>query len=186
VMVAIDGALLAFLIATRPWIALGPGGSTKLVVAAIAISAALPWIVIPSKNDVATGRFVEMHPDRWVNQTVFDVKDLEPFIPADKLPTDGKIVLWRQGCTHCAAHLRKMAREDDGSQPIVLLQIQDDLKDSRAVDAMPAGPHVTMLATPENKELVVTTPWEFHVAGGVITESISPEQAEAMDKELAK
>jgi hypothetical protein len=117
---------------------------------------------------------------------VFEIGELAPFVPGDKLPTDGKLVLWRQGCTHCAAHLRKMAREDDGSQPIVMLQIQDDLKDSRAVDAMPNGPHVTMLATPADKEIVVTTPWELHVAGGVVDGTISPKEAEALDGEAAK
>jgi hypothetical protein len=186
VMVAIDGALLAFLLATRPWRSLGTGGSTKLLAAAIAISAALPWIVIPSEHDVATQRYVEMHPDRWLQKNVFEIGELAPYIPADKLPTDGKIVLWRQGCTHCAAHLRKMAREDDGSQPIVLLQIRDDLTASREVDAMPNGQHVTSLATPENKEMVITTPWEFQITGGVVTNSVSPEQAEALDGAAAK
>jgi hypothetical protein len=95
---------------------------------------------------------------------------------------DGRVVLWRQGCTHCAAHLRQMAEQDDGMTPILLVQIRDDLKDGRAVDLMPQGPHVTSAMLPENQEVVIQTPWELRVEGGTITAAFDEEHAKALSE----
>jgi hypothetical protein len=187
-MVAIDGALIAALLASRPWKWQPASGAHPLLLAAIVCASAfVPWIAIPSQGDASKPqRYTELDPAKWVNRNVFDIAELTRWVPTDKLPTDGKIVLWRQGCEHCAAHLRKMAAEDDGSQPIVLLQIKDDLENSREVDAMPNGPHVTMLALPDNLQVPTTTPWEVHVAGGVVTEALDRAHAEALDHSVPK
>jgi hypothetical protein len=189
-MVGIDSALVVFLLATRPWKTITSAGVRPEIAAGIiALSAALPWVVIRTGNVEAPGqlptniRYVELNPDKWVNRNVYDIAELTRWIPTEKLPTDGKIVLWRQGCDHCALHLREMAREDDGSRPIVLLQIRDDLQSAREVDAMPIGPHVTMLAMPEELQVPIETPWEIRVDGGVVKEAIDRQHAEAMDKE---
>jgi hypothetical protein len=190
-MVGIDSALVVLLLVTRPWSTITKSGVRPDVVAAIiALSAALPWLVIRTEAGPATtpgeptkARYVQLDPDKWLNKNVYEIAELTRWIPAEKLPTDGKIVLWRQGCDHCALHLRKMAREDDGSRPIVLLQIRDDLESSREVDAMPAGPHVTMLSTPDNQQVMIETPWEIRVEGGLVKEAIDRPHAEAMDKE---
>jgi hypothetical protein len=187
-MVGVDGALLALLLATRPWKMIEGSGANPLVLAgAVAISAIVPWIAIPSQGDASkTERYVMLEPAKWVSKNVFEIEQLSRWVPADKLPTDGKIVLWRQGCEHCAAHLRRMASEDDGSQPIVLLQIKDDLTSSREVDAMPNGPHVTMVSTPDNREFPIETPWEIHVEGGIVTAALDREHAEALDQAAGK
>jgi hypothetical protein len=106
---------------------------------------------------------------------------LTQWVAAEKLPTDGVIVLWRQGCTHCAQHLREMANGDKGDHPIVLLQIQDDEKDSRAVDALPSGAHVTMAEFPKGLQFVLETPWEITVAGGNVTAARDRAQLESAD-----
>jgi hypothetical protein len=46
--------------------------------------------------------------------------------------------------------------------------VRDDLKSSRAVEAMPNGPNVTQVELPENQEFSVTTPIEIVVEGGVV------------------
>jgi hypothetical protein len=187
-MVAIDSALVVFLLATRPWKTIVESGARpELAAALIALSAALPWIVIRSEpgapvkpgQPAVLPRYVELNPAKWLHKNVYDIAELTRWVPPEQLPTDGKIVLWRQGCAHCATHLRDMARDDDGSRPILLLQIRDDLKDSRAVDAMPIGPHVTALAMPENLDVPILTPWEARVEGGVVQQVVDPEQAQA-------
>jgi hypothetical protein len=187
-MLAIDGSLIAAVIASQPWKRQPASGVHPLLLAVVVgASAFIPWIAIPSQGDASKPqRYTELDPAKWVNQNVFEIAELTRWVPADKLPTDGKIVIWRQGCEHCAAHLRKMAAEDDGSQPIVLLQIKDDLESSREVDAMPNGPHVTEFALPNNLQVPITTPWEIHVAGGVVTEALDQQQAEALDHSAPK
>ena len=187
-MVAIDGTLLLALLATRPWKTSPARGASPLFLAAVvAVSAIIPWVAIPSQSGGANPpRYVELDPNTWVHQNVFDISQLTRWVPAEKLPTDGKIVLWRQGCDHCAAHLRKMASEDDGSQPIVLVQIKDDLESSREVDAMPNGPHVAMFSMPDNLQVPIETPWEIRVEGGVVKEALDREHAEAVDRATAK
>jgi hypothetical protein len=61
-----------------------------------------------------------------------------------------------------------MANKDDGSRQILLVQARDDLKNSRAVDAMPQGGHVTTFEFPENLQCAFETPCEVVVEGGVV------------------
>jgi len=72
-------------------------------------------------------------------------------------------------------HLRELANGDRGDHPIVLIQIQDDPKDSRAVEAMPDGAHVTKLEFPKDMQVMVQTPWDFTVVGGTVTVALDPE-----------
>jgi hypothetical protein len=186
VMLAVDSALLAGMLLARPWSSIrGWGLPSPLLAAGVAIAFVLPWLVIPSaappKEGEAAGRqrYVMMDPGKWVNRAIFEIDELTPWVKAEELPTDGRVVLWRQGCDHCAAHLRQIASEDDGTQPILLVQIRDDLDQSRAVDMMPQGPHVTSVALPENQQFFVETPWDVRVAGGVVTAALDRQAVEA-------
>jgi hypothetical protein len=192
VMLAVDSALILGLLLTRPWRSMGLSSRRLAPLAAcVAIGFALPWIVIrnpgaapvagqdPAGTLAPAPRYVVMEPDTWVQKSVYDVADLTRWIEQDKLPTDGRIVLWRQSCEHCAAHLRLMADSKDETVPILLVQIRDDLKAGRAVDLMPNGPNVTHVELPENQEIVLQTPWELVVEGGVITAALDEEHAKA-------
>ena len=190
VMLWVDSALLLALLLARPWRSTSRAVGRRLAPlgACIAVAFALPWIVIRNPGAAsadgqaaAAPRWVEMQPDKWVNKSVFDVEDLTRWIAQDKLPTEGKIVLWRQSCEHCAAHLRLMAGVHDETTPILLVQIRDDLKASRAVDLMPDGPNVSHVELPENQEIVLQTPWELRVEGGVITSALPPQPDELQE-----
>jgi hypothetical protein len=187
VMMAIDGGLLAFLLATQPWRRLKSAGAPIVAVAlAVVVSFAAPWLVIKSssgdnvvtpangdpKTPPANVRYVVLYPERWVGKSIYDIGDFAPYVGADKLPTDGRIVLWRQSCDHCAKHLRDMANEKDESQLILLVQVADDLDKGRAVDAMPSGANVTQVVLPETPSFTVETPVEIRVAGGVVTAAL--------------
>jgi hypothetical protein len=120
----------------------------------------------------ATPRWIVLEPDKWVGQTIYDIAELTPWVEAEKLPTDGVLIFWRQGCSHCAEHLRALAGLDKGEQPITLVQIRDDLKDGRAVDIMPEGGHVQQLFLPENLQVMLQTPHELELSGGQVTRSL--------------
>jgi hypothetical protein len=198
-MMAVDSALLLFLLATKPWSSIKRGGAgIGLVLGALLLSFALPavWIrvrqsetpVTPATGSGTTAPVVKapawltLDPAKWVGKSVYDIEEITKWIPAEKLPSDGKIVLWRQGCTHCAEHLRAMANGDKGEHPILLLQIQDDEKDSRAVDALPAGAHVTLAEFPKGMQVVLETPWDITVAGGNVTAALDRAALEAAPK----
>lgn len=196
-MIAVDSALLLFLLATKPWVALrARGAGIGIVLGACLLAFALPpvWIrvrqhegpVTPpgtgTPGPVKQPDWLTLDPAKWIGKSVYEIEELAKWVPAEKLPTDGQIVLWRQGCTHCAEHLRAMANGDKGDHPILLLQIQDDEKDSRAVDAMPAGAHVTTAEFPKGMQVVLETPWDITVAGGNVTAALDREQLEAAPK----
>lgn len=186
VMTAIDSVLLLALLATQPWKRLvNPAVHVVVVALGLVVLAVVPWYTVKGRSGGAAPSFVVIHPDHWVNQVVYDVKELTDHLePADveKLPTDGLVLLWRQSCEHCRDHLRTLANDaalNDGTHPIVLVQLRDDLKNAPVVDALPQGPHVTMLQFKLGPDFAIQTPWELHVEGGVITKALDEEHAKA-------
>ena len=187
IMLGVDSVLLISLLVSRPWSSIrGPGLSSLALAAGIALSFALPWLLIPSSTTPSSEtpgqapRYVIWEPGKWVNRPIYEIEDLTRWVKTEEFPMDGKVVLWRQGCDHCAAHLRMMAEQDDGMQSILLVQIRDDLKDGRSVDLMPQGPHVTNAVLPENQEVVLTTPWELRIEGGMITSALDEKHAQEL------
>jgi len=85
--------------------------------------------------------------------------------------------LARVGLAREAAGL--LSDDKDETVPILLVQIRDDMNVGRAVDLMPNGPNVTHAELPENQEVVLQTPWELRVEGGVITAALDEEHAKA-------
>lgn len=186
-MLSVDAALLLAMLLSRPWKRLsGPGLSSIALVIGFAISCAAPWLLIhsagsgdapivvdPSTGEVTSGgskvRYIELHPTAWNGQAVYDLTELTPWIPSELLPIEGSIVFWRQGCDVCATHLREIAANNDATKQILLVQVRDDLKSGRSVDALPEGGNVTSHALPENLEFILTTPCEVTVQGGLVT-----------------
>jgi len=188
VMLGVDSVLLISLLLSRPWSSIrGPGLPSLALAAGIAVSFALPWLLIQSPAlSTSPGqprpapRYVVWEPETWIHRPIYEIDDLTRWVKTEEFPMDGKVVLWRQGCDHCAAHLRVMAEKDDGMVPILLVQLRDDLKDGRAVDMMPQGPHVTNAMLPENQEIVVTTPWELRIEGGMVTATLDEKHAKEL------
>ncbi len=186
-MLSVDGALLLAILISRPWKRLrGPGLSTIALLVGFAIAWSAPWLLIHSANstdgpivvDATTGevtsggqkvRYVTLDPASWNGKAVYDIAELTAWIPAEAMPVEGSIVFWRQGCDVCATHLREMAANNDTTKQVLLVQVRDDLKNGRAVDALPQGGNVTSHAFPENVEFAFTTPCEVTVEGGVVT-----------------
>ncbi len=185
-MMAIDGVLLALVLLSRPWKHWSGAPwftkpSAALVGALGLLGAIAPWLVIPGSapatstaagDGAAAGapaaRYEVWQPERWVGQMVYDIPELAAHVGEAGLPVDGVVVLWRQSCDHCKKHLEEMRGADKADRQIVLLQLQDDLKSSRVVEALPEGAHVSRFQTPAGVDIVLTTPWDIVVAGGVV------------------
>jgi len=187
VMAVIDGVLLLAMLASRPWARrAGPDLSLAVLALGLVIAAVVPWLYIEKRTSGPEAEFVVIHPERWVNQVIYDVAELQQHMhPGDveKLPTDGFVILWRQSCEHCAAHLHELANDkvkNDGSRPIVLLQILDDLENARVVTAMPQGPHVSELQFKQGPQFAIQAPWEIVVEGGLVTAALDEEHAKAL------
>jgi hypothetical protein len=188
VMLSVDGVLLLAMLLARPWRTLGPRGLPTAVLAVGLLSSwAAPWLLIRSAStdsgpvvvDTETGRvttggtevrYVNLDPASWKGRVIHDVADLAPWIPTEMLPVEGYVVFWRQGCDVCAKHLRELTSKDDGSKQILLVQVRDDLANTRVVDALPQGAHVSNYAFPENVEFVFTTPCEIVVQGATVVD----------------
>ncbi len=243
VMLAIDGIVLAGVLATRPWSSLsGPGAPWAVVGTAIVVAIALPWLVIgdhggsvapvaggngaqqssgsqastpgsathpgsgtqsngsqsttpapsgtpttgttktpPPPTDSSQKIWIELHPEKWAGKTIYDVAELTKYVSTDTIPSDGRIVFWRQGCTHCADHLRELANETI-TEPLLLVQVPDDLKDARAVDAMPSGANVTELSLPAGTVGLFETPFEVRIEGGVVKKVLFKDDFEKTSK----
>lgn len=205
VMASIDSVFLLAMLATQPW-KRTPGPNLRLALAGVIALACAAWPPLqlraelvgfkptPVDGTVQTGapaptpRFIVIHPDQWVGQSIFDVRELSDHMEpgdADKLPTDGYIVVWRHSCEHCKKHLHELANDrvkNDGTKPIVLVQIRDDLEMAPVVDALPQGPHVTQIALKIGPAFAIQTPWEIVVEGGVVTAALDEEHAEALKK----
>ncbi len=131
--------------------------------------------------DPAQKIWVELHPEKWAGRSIYDVTELTKYVATDAIPSDGRIVFWRQGCTHCADHLRQMANETI-TEPLLLVQVPDDLKDSRAVDAMPSGANVTEISLPAGTVGLFETPFEARIEGGVVKQVLFKDDFEKPPK----
>ncbi|MDZ4772201.1 MAG: hypothetical protein SGI72_03610 [Planctomycetota bacterium] len=198
VMLGIDSAFLGFVLVTKPWKSLSPPGlSTPLMLLGVLVSIALPFLVVrpeqpvmpltvnggttvvdPGSTTTTPSRvYINMDPGKWSGKSIYDIEEFTRLVPMDKIPSDGRIVLWRQSCDHCAKHLRDLANEKGAPTPILLVQVMDDLKSGAAVDVKPSGGHVTEVQMPLGEGLF-TTPVEIRVEGGVVTAVLYEEDFE--------
>ncbi len=90
-------------------------------------------------------------------------------------PTEGKVVLWRISCDHCAAHLEELQRTEADlmaqgqfPEPLSLVRVPDDDKATPLVELKPEMV-LADLTLPRGYEYVVETPSELMLSGGVVT-----------------
>ena len=200
VMLCVDAALLLGLLITRPWSSL----TTKLLLPApLALIAAVAVAYVPrldhfdrstSIEDIVLGGssaeatdadgseaddpsagtgYVVIDLAGAVGKNVADT-DLGKLLGAE-CPTEGKVVLWRISCDHCAAHLEELQRKEAeamaaGQFPenLSLVRVPDDASSAPLVEIKPEMV-LADLTLPEGYEYVVETPSEVTIAGGVVT-----------------
>ena len=190
VMLAIDAALLVAMLAARPWrIPRGAADGRALVLwfplALVAVAA--PFLKFRPTGNLApaqvvneTGELVWAPPpaESWPPYVAPNVREwigkplaqteLGVWFDTSLWPPDATCILWRQSCSHCAAHLRELAQADDGSTFYVLVRIPGDEGEAPAVDLRPMVLPEYDLVWP-GPELIVTPPIELAIEGGVVS-----------------
>lgn len=201
-MAAIDGALLALVLGTRPWSA--RLWSTPLPVAALALvlGLAAPWLYdrgsAPTRASGSGGDVAEngdggsgarpgwhvLEVETWEGSDVLDI-DLATFLPEGGTTLmPGTWVLYRDSCPHCAEHLREMAFQDPGDEPITLIRIPEDLgPESVVVDLVPQGAHVVQVDLEGGIDYVLQAPVDLRVEYDLLVSRVR--DADAMETDGA-
>jgi len=102
-MMGVDSALLLALLASKPWISIrSRGAGIGIVLCALILAFAAPavWIHVrqreeppkpPSGNGTAatvkSPDWLELHPEKWMGKSVYDIEELTKYVAAEKLPT---------------------------------------------------------------------------------------------------
>lgn len=186
VMLAIDGALLIAMLASRPWriarSTLSPGlGRLRAaaVVLAVAVSVGAPFALDrQAKGAVAAGddggqaalpSYAVLSPAKWVGKPLAD-SELARWLDLSRLPQDGLFVFYRQTCEHCAAHLFELAANEQGDRAVVLVRVVDktDTAANNVIQVKPQGPYVSEVELSGGIDWVVTTPADAVIEQGIV------------------
>lgn len=203
VMLCVDAALLLGLLVTRPWSSLTTKlllPAPLALIAAVAVAyvprleqfdrnlsiddIALGGGAAAEAGDEQNGDSDAADPSNGTGYLVIDLADAVGKDVADtdlgkllgaECPTEGKVVLWRISCDHCAAHLEELQRKEAeamaaGQFPenLSLVRVPDDASSEPLVEIKPEMV-LADLTLPEGYEYVVETPSEVTIAGGVVT-----------------
>ena len=179
-MLAIDGALLALLLALRPWRrrrAVRRAWVAPVALVAVVAAVASPWLLdrelaAPAgeeSGEAGLPGYVVLDVEDWVGRPLAGTP-LGRFLDPEVLPSEGLLVVYRMTCSHCAEELFELAASDDGSRPITLVRVVDDgeQESDHVVEIKPEGPHVRDVELPRGVDWVVTTPAELELEAGVI------------------
>ena len=196
VMIGIDAALLALILATRPWSAFG-NRPLRLVplVPLFAVAIAAPWYKFktattlkpepavetaatnPEQAEVPAGwslpdplpDFHWFESDGWVGNDVHDI-DLSIFIDPDLIPLDGEVVFYRQTCDHCKEHLEELATNPP-LMPLTLVRVAEigDTPENEVTHIKPAD-HIPLELPALERGYGLDTPSRMLVEGWTVTE----------------
>ena len=170
VMLAIDAALLALLIASRPWRARLWSTPLLAVAAAAALALGAPWLHDRSQPTGGSGEgpgrpaFHVLEVENWEGTNALET-DLASFLPdGGTTLMPGTWVVYRDSCPHCAEHLRLMKGNDPMSETITLIKIPEGLApEAVVVDIKPEGAHVTEVTLTEGIDYVLEAPVDMRV-----------------------
>ena len=179
-MLAIDGTLLAALLAARPWRSDRPRRKLLVPIGAALVAAwALPFglvgsgLAAPGSADpvAEAGRWLDWNPQTWAGKPLRE-SGLASVIDVEVYPQDATWVIYSPTCEHCAAYLRRVAGEfEQAPKMYVLVQLPVLAGAPVEVDLKPPGEEV---ALPADIEYVLTPPWVLEVAGGVVQSAEHP------------
>jgi hypothetical protein len=186
VMLALDSAFLAGLVALRPWSRAAAGLPLPVPAALAAAALAVPWFLdreLAPGEVVADGRavgqpWIELDIEDWIGKDLWETplgrEPLQPFLDLGKLPLDGLWVFWRATCDHCATHLEHLAESESGGRLVALIQLEEqhDTLANRVVHLLPDGNFVARAALPARFAYILQTPGELLLEGGRIVSAV--------------
>ena len=184
VMMGIDGFFLLGILLSRPWRSRAePIGPFLLIpIAAVACTVLPFWYIgeqggvkppptgpdgagAPSETDI---RWVVLDILKWTDQFIYDTELAGVMPDLETMPIDGLYVFYRPDCEHCAQHLQELAMMDDGSQPIVLMRIEEKNQGDPQALTLPIGGHVIETTLVKGPQYLLETPAEFYLEGGLV------------------
>lgn len=179
-MLAVDGSLLAFMLATRPLRSIAPRPAPKLALAAsFAVAAALPWLVVPraptAPVESAQGgwrlpqvlpRYAVLRPAEWEGQPI-ERSELAVWMDVAQHSPDATWILYRINCPHCAELLQRLAAEyPTDPKPYVLVAFREPRDEAeRVVHVLPPGEQVDLT---DSVAWQIETPWTLLLEGGLV------------------
>ncbi len=175
-MLAVDGALLALLLLSRPW-RMEPGRLDLpwIVIATAALVGFVLAVVIdrraPETGDCVKpppGAMVDFDLTTWKGKVLADTT-LCPWLTKDQRATTGVIVIWRESCEVCAQHLIELSYEDT---EMVLLELPKEEDQKKAVETLPEGSHVQRIDLPAGYDWWLTPPVHIEVTNGTVDVAI--------------
>jgi hypothetical protein len=186
-MLCVDGSLLAFMLATRPWRA---AGAARMPWPAIAMTTVIafgaPWVLVrtgkveaPKPAEAGTAAVWQLPPKPWPNWAELPVEswvgksihetELAAWMDTHGYPTDATWIIYRVTCPHCAAYLRRLFNEfaAEPKQYVFVRLSEVDEEKTRVVDAaqMPPGEEAVL---PAEVNWGNQPPWELVLDGGVV------------------
>jgi hypothetical protein len=187
-MLAIDGAGLLAILATRPWSALParplqPG----LLAIVLVVLAAAPFLLVRDTAPTtatrgadgawqlpeALPRYAELDPagQGWTGKALRDT-ELGIWMDVDQYPGDTTWILYRITCDHCARELERLANEWDQQTIYVLVRLPEKDEESfrqvseEVVARLPH--HEPEAILPTAIDWVCETPWTLTVQAGQV------------------
>lgn len=181
VMLIIDAVAFALLVLVRPWRLERDKGELPWALTALLIlgCVTLPWVLDRqgSTTAVAEGtggkdQWIELDVAGWKGKALKDTS-LFPLLGPKQRIDAGLIIIWRASCEVCAEHLEILASEQQGQQPVVLLELPPEAHDESesAVHVLPKGPWVHPARLPEAKWFV-TPPAHIEVRDGKVVKAL--------------
>jgi hypothetical protein len=169
VMLAIDSALLLFVLAGRPWrtLATHRGAPLALLALAVAVAVAVPWILDREDGGGLVGRgYVDLDVARWAGKKL-DATPLAGRLDLSSFPDDGLWILYRDSCEDCAALFEWIRPAETGQRPLVLIRLPEvaGSADAPKVKVLPEGDFVHRGELPDDVDWLLPTPGVLAVRG---------------------
>lgn len=172
VMLIIDAIAFLALVLVMPW-KQEPGKLEMpwiptLVI--IAICCVLPWVIDNQKTtqDIVDGggnqnAWVELKWETWPGKALEDT-ELWPLLKPQARIEEGLIIIWRASCEVCQEHMILLHGNQQGQNPVVLLELPLEFDDEVAVvKVKPEGPWVVSYMLPAASYVDVTPPLHIEV-----------------------
>jgi hypothetical protein len=156
---ALDAALLALLVAARPWRLAAPGRWwVGAAAACLVIALAAPLLLAREGT-----RYVTLEPRDWVGRTLRET-ELAPYLDGE--PRDGLWFFWRKSCPVCADCMIDLGYRER-EREVTLVEVPDDASahDGRSHE-LPSAPNFHRMELPADVDWVVATPAELVLEGG--------------------
>jgi hypothetical protein len=183
-VLAVDIALLAALLACRPWRSSGAGAKRGWLIASAGAALLAPWPLLrsvappsaPVMHAVSAWelpaelpRWISLKPAGWVGKPIGET-ELGRWVDTARFPQDATWILYRLTCTHCRDHFKELAAGWDGRTEYVFVRLREaDEEQRNVIEERPPGTEIVLPAGPLYTGY---TPWDVVLDRGIVKEAV--------------